>query len=130
MVKNADTPVTHQAPDFGIIRRMANLDSIARLAELDGVLRLAPELPEGVEAVSLDTLLEEGKALLAETGAAALPEKTDPDALAVIIYTSGTTGANKGVMLSNRNIMGTLRGCARLLHYPRTSISVLPTPNI
>lgn len=86
----------------------------------------APELPEGMEALFMDTLLQEGKALLAERGEAALPEKVDPDALAVIIYTSGTTGANKGVMLSNRNIMGTLRGCARLLHYPRTSISVLP----
>lgn len=77
-------------------------------------------------AVTMDALLEEGGKLLDEKGADALPEKVDPDETAVIIYTSGTTGANKGVMLSNRNIMGTLRGCARLLHFPKTSFSVLP----
>ena len=86
----------------------------------------APEI-EGVDASAcMKTLLEEGEALLAQNGEAALPAPTDPDATSVIIYTSGTTGANKGVMLSNRNIMGTLRGCARLLHFPDTSISVLP----
>ena len=87
------------------------------------------DLPEaeGLETVgSMNELLEEGKALLAEKGDSALPASIDPDETRVIIYTSGTTGANKGVMLSNRNIMGTLRGCARLLHFPDTSISVLP----
>ena len=76
--------------------------------------------------IAFDDLVAEGKALLEQKGRGALPEQIDPDETCVIIYTSGTTGANKGVMLSNRNIMGTLRGCARLLHFPDTSISVLP----
>ena len=87
------------------------------------------ELPEieGCDCVdSMQHLIEEGAAALAEKGDSALPATIDPDETSVIIYTSGTTGANKGVMLSNRNIMGTLRGCARLLHFPDTSISVLP----
>ena len=85
------------------------------------------ETAEDCETVLyLPDLLREGRALLEEQGAKALPASVDPDALCVIIYTSGTTGANKGVMLSNRNIMGTLRGCARLLHYPDVSFSVLP----
>ncbi|MCR5042487.1 MAG: AMP-binding protein [Clostridia bacterium] len=71
-------------------------------------------------------LVEEGRELLGGGAGKLPPEQTDPDETAVIIYTSGTTGANKGVMLSNRNIMGTLRGCARLLHYPDVSFSVLP----
>ncbi len=75
---------------------------------------------------TLDGLLEEGRAILKQKGPSALPGAIDPDKTCLIIYTSGTTGANKGVCLSNRNIMGTLRGCARLLHYPETSISVLP----
>ena len=85
------------------------------------------ETVEGCENILyLQDLIAQGRALLQEKGPQALPEKIDPNATCLIIYTSGTTGANKGVMLSNRNIMGTLRGCARLLHYPDTSFSVLP----
>ena len=85
-----------------------------------------PETPGCGEVITMTALIEEGEALLREKGDAALPAQIDPDETCLIIYTSGTTGANKGVMLSNRNIMGTLRGCARLQHYPDTSISVLP----
>lgn len=82
---------------------------------------------EGIEAVlSYKELIEEGSALISEYGKKYIPEEIAPDDTSVIIFTSGTTGANKGVMLSNRNIMGTLRGCARLLHYPSVSFSVLP----
>ncbi|MBQ3537084.1 MAG: AMP-binding protein [Clostridia bacterium] len=78
------------------------------------------------EVLYYEELLKEGKALNSEYNGKHLPEKIDPDETCVIIFTSGTTGANKGVCLSNRNIMGTLRGCARLLHYPSTTFSVLP----
>lgn len=74
----------------------------------------------------LRELVEEGKKLIKEEKDRYLPEKILPDETCVIIFTSGTTGANKGVMLTNHNIMGTLRGCARLLHYPSSSFSVLP----
>ena len=84
------------------------------------------ETAEDCSVLYLPDLLEEGRTLLKEKGEEALPASIDPNALCLIIYTSGTTGANKGVMLSNRNIMGTLRGCARLLHYPDVSFSVLP----
>ncbi len=84
------------------------------------------EKTDGISNVLFyEDLLEEGRMLLKENKAA-LPEKIDADKTCVIIFTSGTTGANKGVCLSNRNIMGTLRGCARLLHYPSVSFSVLP----
>ncbi len=82
---------------------------------------------EGAENTLLyNELLEEGRAVISAQSKDCLPEKIDPDETCVIIFTSGTTGANKGVCLSNRNIMGTLRGCARLLHYPSVSFSVLP----
>ena len=52
--------------------------------------------------------------------------QTDPDETCLILYTSGTTGANKGVMLTNRNIMSMLDGTFRLIRYPESSLSVLP----
>lgn len=83
-------------------------------------------LDNGCERVTtLTELINKGKSLSAG-GKSGQRLKIDPDKTSVIIYTSGTTGANKGVELSNRNVMGTLRGCARLLHFPETSISVLP----
>ena len=50
----------------------------------------------------------------------------DPDKLCTIIFTSGTTGTNKGVSLSNKNILATLKGSSRLQMFPLTSISLLP----
>lgn len=93
------------------------------------VLMRSYEVPElencFAEVLLMNELIAEGEELLKNSDGQTVPA-IDPDKTCVIIYTSGTTGANKGVMLSNRSIMGTLRGCARLLHYPSTSFSVLP----
>lgn len=50
----------------------------------------------------------------------------DPDKTCLIIYTSGTTGANKGVMLTNRNILTMICGCNMLIKLPKSTLSVLP----
>ena len=139
-------PIDKELPPETIVKQLNFSDAELVFCSARGLRKMQKALPEcpavndavimrkdellpiaGAERVcTLKTLIDEGRALLAQKGSGALPERIDPDALAVIIFTSGTTGANKGVMLSNRNIMGTLRGCARLLHFPSTSISVLP----
>lgn len=86
----------------------------------------APVLEGDVAVDTLSELVRRGHDYLRSGMIELSSVRIDVDKLAVIIFTSGTTGANKGVMLSNRNILGTLRGCARLLKYPSTSISVLP----
>lgn len=50
----------------------------------------------------------------------------DPDKTCLILYTSGTTGANKGVMLTNRNILTMICGCNMLIKLPKSTLSVLP----
>jgi len=65
-----------------------------------------PELPHGVELMTLDAVQERGRSSV-EDQAAAIAElraQIDADDLATIIYTSGTTGRPKGVMLSHENI--------------------------
>jgi long-chain acyl-CoA synthetase len=66
----------------------------------------SPELPDGVDLVTLDDVRARGRASTADQGAAIqeLRDQIHPDDLATIIYTSGTTGRPKGVMLSHENI--------------------------
>jgi long-chain acyl-CoA synthetase len=71
-------------------------------------------------------LLRTGRDLLArgDTGFASVA--IDPDALCAILFTSGTTGANKGVMLSPRNITAVVHGAYSLHRLRPLSMSVLP----
>jgi len=89
------------------------------------VMRGEAEPQESCRVLSLCGLIERGREEITRGASEKLPA-VDPEKACLIIFTSGTTGANKGVLLSNRNILGSLRGCARLLKLPKTVFSVLP----
>ncbi len=65
-----------------------------------------PDLPEGIQVVSLDQVRARGRARLRKAPEAidTLRHQIKPHDLATIIYTSGTTGQPKGVMLTHENI--------------------------
>lgn len=73
------------------------------VAELEGD---PPEMPQGVELLTLDELCTRGRKRLQDNPDAVeeLLDRIDPDDLATLIYTSGTTGEPKGVMLTHENI--------------------------
>jgi len=72
---------------------------------------------DDVQVLSLENLRQLGRSRRERLGAAAaeaewhqrLASRRGED-LAILIYTSGTTGRPKGAMLSNRNVVFTLRG--------------------
>ena len=76
--------------------------------------------------VSFDSLLEKGRELL-ENGEKGFVEKEqDTEKMSAILFTSGTTGANKGVMLSQKNICANVNSIAKVMPIEDISFSVLP----
>ena len=71
-------------------------------------------------------LLRTGRELLAQGDTSFASVAIDPDAICVILFTSGTTGANKGVMLTPRNITAVVHGAYSLHRLRPVSLSVLP----
>lgn len=71
-------------------------------------------------------LLRTGRELLAQGDTSFASVAIDPDALCAILFTSGTTGANKGVMLTPRNITAVVHGAYSLHRLRPVSLSVLP----
>jgi long-chain acyl-CoA synthetase len=71
-------------------------------------------------------LLRTGRELLAQVDMRFASVAIDPDALCAILFTSGTTGANKGVMLTPRNITAVVHGAYSLHRLRPVSLSVLP----
>ena len=99
---------------------VSNLDYLSRLAgllsqipKIEWVLvaemtpdASIPDVPEGIEVITLDQVRERGRERLEQAPEAVdqLREHIGPHDLATIIYTSGTTGQPKGVMLTHENL--------------------------
>lgn len=92
---------------------------LERLVPID--LYGAPSAVPGVRE-----LLAAGRALIDHGATDFDTVEIDPDRTCAILFTSGTTGANKGVMLTARNITAVIHGAYSLHRLKDVSLSVLP----
>ena len=75
---------------------------------------------------NMDMLIQQGESLISAGDTRYLDAKIDPEVVSAILFTSGTTGANKGVMLSQKNICFIINNAARTIPSNPDSLSVLP----
>ena len=87
-----------------------------------------PELMPSESFISLDSLLEKGKAALENGNRAFVDCEIDVDKPAAMIFTSGTTGTSKCVLLSQKNLVSNANACVEATHFCNddTFVSVLP----
>lgn len=85
-------------------------------------------LPEDPRFLSYDTLLEEGRALLADEDTSYTSIVLDPNILVSLLFTSGTTALSKGVMLSHKNICSNINNINATIQLQPgyRALSVLP----
>lgn len=89
------------------------------------IIRPIPKEDYG-DCYLLEELIREGHRLIAEGFNDYIEANIDREAPAAILFTSGTTGANKGVMLSQKNIISCVLASAGVMHLEGESISLLP----
>lgn len=78
----------------------------------------------------IEDLFERGRKLIEQGDRRFLDAELPPDALATVNFTSGTTGANKGVMLTQHNIVSNIDGIANNAPLGKVTFSVLPMNHI
>ncbi len=107
---------------FEELSKTSNISYFIRMGDYDA------ELQKDKKFLSTSELVEKGKRLLREDYTDYLDCEIDIEADAIIIFTSGTTGTSKGVVLSQRNIVSSIKSSARMLDFSSEDVllSVLP----
>ncbi|MCQ2478179.1 MAG: AMP-binding protein [Clostridia bacterium] len=84
----------------------------------------ASDVPE--DFLDMNTLIKLGETLAESDKQKFVDAKVEPEDLCDIIFTSGTTGANKGVMLSQKNICASIYAAMTHIEFGVKSFACLP----
>ena len=76
--------------------------------------------------LSLESLIEKGRAKFAADPDAYFKAPIDPHAMSLLVFTSGTTGKGKGVMLSQNAILSDLSSVIPYMDFGKKTVGVLP----
>lgn len=80
--------------------------------------------------ITVDELIARGKELISKGDRRYIDKAVSPDDLAAVFFTSGTTGANKGVMLTHKNLVTNIEGMVHNVVFRDSTFSVLPMNHI
>ena len=104
----------------------------------DDFMQHAAEMPQGRYFIGIDReedfgnflsfeiLMAKGRELYADGDETYASMTSDPNALKMLVYTSGTTGMQKGVMLSEHNLVSSVYYGLQVSTVYTRSLSVLP----
>lgn len=76
--------------------------------------------------IAIEKVIAEGKRILELGNREYIDTEINIEEMCEIVFTSGTTGANKGVMLSQKNLMAAVYGAMQVIKAVGISFSVLP----
>lgn len=121
-------PIDKDLPPEELKRLLTHSESTVAFAAdrlASKIAGVAPDI-ELHRLSELDSLLEEGRALIASGDRSFIDFAPDVDRVSSIVYTSGTTGGSKGVMLTQAGILADINEGCRLFNPEGDSLSVLP----
>lgn len=129
--KDLPTPQIEQLITFADGDALFYTPRYAKVA--DAVRENLPEVKlvcdlRGEGPSTLNELLEEGRDLLASGDASFTSEVPDTQKMAALLFTSGTAGKQKGVMLSQENLVSSFDGACKNVSFDEDDVmlSVLP----
>ena len=81
---------------------------------------------EAEGCLSFTDVIARGQELVNNGDRSFIDAEINPEIMSEIVFTSGTTGANKGVMLSHKNVCATVYSSMKLIRPGEKTLSVLP----
>lgn len=116
------------AEDIGRLAELAEASAVIYgNLESEKLSALEPSI-EKISFESLSSLLQDGRQLLKKGDRRYLDHPIDENAMCALLFTSGTTGAEKGIMLSHRNLCFNISEMCRMFYIDEKDLflSILP----